>query len=305
MSILIIGGSGFIGRNLTAALLNKDQTVIVKTRNKQNTSTLFSSIGCEPTIIDNYDELLSLETLPETTISLAGAGIVDKRWTDQRKKELTDSRITPLRELHQWLQKQQVTFNTLLVGSATGYYGLPEDPDQELTENSIPTPHFTAELCGQLEHYGSSMSDVYQQISILRTGVVLGDGGALEKMTLPAKFHLNGKIGNGQQWLSWIHIDDWIRGILHILHQASPQPSYNLTAPNPATNQQFSQAIGNALGKKLQIPVPALSIKLLLGEASALLLRSQRVLPEALLESGFKFNFEEIEHACNDLLSTT
>ena len=318
MHILIIGGSGFIGRHLSKALLDAGHQVTVKTRDIDKTRQVFREHQCSPMIIDDYstlDKQVAEQTAApvNTVIHLAGAGIVDKRWTAQRKKQLIESRTQPLIELEKWLNQSNHQLNTLLIGSAIGYYGYPDDPELTLHEDSPAQDDFTHRICRASEAQGAQLiGSSIKHIVNLRTGVVLGnDGGALVKMLTPAKFHLNGKIGNGQQWVSWIHIDDWIAAVQHILTQATlktttdKQPfisSYNLTAPQPVRNVELSQAIGSALGKTLQIPVPSLSLKLLLGEAAILLLGSQKVLPRQLEKSQFSFRYPEINAALATLM---
>lgn len=328
MHILIIGGSGFIGRHLTKTLLDAGHHVTVKTRDIDKTQRVFEEYNCSPTIIDDYSTLDKQvadqqTTAVNTVIHLAGAGIVDKRWTAQRKKLLIDSRTQPLLELEAWLNNSNQQLDTLLIGSAIGYYGYPNDPELVLHEDSSIEDDFAHQVCLASETQGAQlMGRNAKHIVNLRTGVVLGsNGGALAKMLTPAKFHLNGKIGNGQQWVSWIHIEDWVAAVQHILEQSNAkqtntkqtntkqataeQPSitsYNLTAPQPVRNTELSQAIGTALGKTLQIPVPSLSLKLLLGEAAILLLGSQKVLPKQLEESQFSFRYPQIDAALASLI---
>jgi len=127
--------------------------------------------------------------------------------------------------------------------------------------------------------------------------VLSPDGGALKKMLTPAKFHLNGKIGNGQQWISWIHINDWVNACKHLLNNPNPKPAYNLTAPKAARNNELSTAIGDSIKKSFQLPVPAFALKMLLGEASILLTEGQKVTPKNLLDEGFVFEAKSIETA--------
>jgi uncharacterized protein (TIGR01777 family) len=305
MSILIIGGSGFIGKQLCKSLLEDGETVIVKTRNSIATNKTFKTLNCSPHIIESYAELDNTEFKPSIVISLAGAGVVDKRWSKQRKKQLIESRTKPIEEFKAWLEKTDSHIDTFLAGSAIGYYGYGDDPNIELQEDSAAQPDFVHKICQQLESSAAQLKSHCKNIISLRTGVVLGHGAALEKMALPAKFHLNGKIGHGKQWVSWIHIQDWINATKYILSLDAPRETYNLTSPNPVSNEQLSQAIGKALNKPFQIPVPALSLKLLLGEASVLLLGSQKVLPANLEEANFEFKFPSIKSACQDLLGKT
>lgn len=302
MDYLIIGGSGFIGQNLTRHLLDSGKLVIIKTRNKPNTQQLFEKIGCVPMVIESYDEITQ-DTLPQNVICLAGAGIVDKRWSPQRKKELVSSRVQPLQELAAWLKTIDASLDKLLIGSAIGYYGYGDNPEQSLNESSMPHEDFVHSICQQTEAQASHLQHFFSNIVSLRTGVVLGkNGGALAKMTLPAKFCLNGKIGNGQQWVSWIHIEDWLSAVMHIIQSKTPAKNYNLCSPNPVKNSELSQAIGSALNRKLQLPVPSVSLKLILGDTSVLLIGSQKIIPQQLINEDFQFAYTDIEEVVKSLI---
>jgi len=295
--ILIIGGSGFLGRNL-AAQLSKHHHVIIKTRNKQRTEKSLRHLTAE--FIESYSEL---EKPIDCVISLAGSGVIDKRWNATRLQQLIDSRTQPLKELAEWLEKNKQKIDTLLVGSAIGYYGYHQDPNTVLNENSDPNQDFPNQLCNTVETFAESLKDNFHNISHLRTGVVLGkNGGALSQMLLPARFHLNGKMGNGKQWVSWVHIQDWIKAVEYIMGLSSPRKAYNLTSPKPVTNATLSKTIGKAINKPLQLPVPVLSLKLLIGKGSQLLLGSQKVLPENLLAANFEFEYPEIEETIKSLV---
>lgn len=302
MNYLIIGGSGFIGKQLTKSLLDDGHLVVVKTRNKIKTQQQFESNDCAPVVIEAFEEMTA-DLLPNSVICLAGAGIVDKRWSKQRKKDLISSRVEPLESLSTWMNKEKINLDKLLVGSAIGYYGYGSDPERSLTEVSEPHEDFVHQICQSTEAQAEKLNNSFTNIVNLRTGVVLGkNGGALTKMALPAKFCMNGKIGDGQQWVSWIHIDDWIGAVKHVLNNTSPAKNYNLSAPNPVRNKQLSSAIGASINRKIQLPVPLFSLKLMLGEAAILLAGSQKVLPEQLLHENFEFQFSNVDSALSSLL---
>ena len=159
------------------------------------------------------------------------------------------------------------------------------------------------QICQQTEAQAEHLRNNFSSVVSLRTGVVLGKkGGALAKMALPAKFCVNGKIGSGQQWVSWIHINDWISAVMYIVQLKTPADSYNLCSPNPVRNSELSQTIGATINRKLQLPVPSFSLKLMLGEASVLLIGSQKVVPEQLITDGFEFYYSNIDTALSSLL---
>lgn len=303
MSTLIIGGSGFIGRQLCTSLLEDGHEIVVQTRNLKKTQAIFDKLQCSPTLIDKLDDLAPFEDSLNNIISLTGAGIIDRRWTQACKEALIESRIQPLLDIKEWLERRNIALEKLLVGSAIGYYGFSDNPNEEFTENSQHYEHFSHHLCQQLEGTANQLDRIAENVVQLRTGVVLGkNGGALQKMVVPAKFHLNGKIGNGKQWVSWIHIQDWINAVKYILSLEIPRHRYNLTSPQSATNSQLSMTIADMLGKKFQIPIPAASLKFILGEASILLTGSQKVIPANLTAANFEFQYPDIESACQHLL---
>jgi len=303
MSTLVIGGSGFIGRQLCKSLIEDGREIIIQTRNLKKTQAIFEKLQCSPIIIDTLDKLAPYESSLNNVISLTGAGIIDRRWTQACKEALIESRTQPLIDIKEWLQKRNIAIDKLLVGSAIGFYGFSDDPDEEFTESSEHHEHFSHHLCQQLEGTANQLDRVAESVVQLRTGVVLGsNGGALQKMAMPAKFHLNGPIGTGKQWVSWIHMQDWINAVKYILSLETPRHRYNLTSPQPASNAQLSSTIANLLGKKFQLPIPAIALKFILGEASILLTGSQKVIPANLIAANFEFQYPDINSACNDLL---
>ncbi len=294
---LIIGGSGFIGKYLCRSLIDDGHVVTVKTRNSTKAEDTFKELGCNPNLIEGYEQLTS-NILPDVVISLAGAGVIDKRWNDSRKKELINSRVQPIVELNNWLNASQHKPKKILIGSAIGFYGYSSEPETTLFENSAFTQDFAHQICQDTEQQGKLLSELSDHVIALRTGVVLSPhDGALKKMLTPAKFHLNGKIGNGQQWMSWIHISDWIRATKHIIELEQPKKAYNLTTPNPVRNVDMSKAIAESINKPFQIGIPTISLKLLLGKSSILLAGGQKVLPKNLLNDKFEFKHETIEKA--------
>ena len=303
MSTLIIGGSGFIGRQLCKSLIEDGREIIVQTRNIKKTQAIFDKLQCSPTLIDKLDDLAPFEGSLNNIISLTGAGIIDRRWSQACKEALIESRTQPLLDIKEWLQKRNIAIEKVLVGSAIGYYGFSDDPNEEFTESSQHYEHFSHRLCQQLEGTANQLDRVAENVVQLRTGVVLGkNGGALQKMAIPAKFHLNGPIGDGKHWVSWIHMQDWINAVKYILSLATPRHRYNLVSPQSATNAQLSNIIAKTLGKKFQVPISDTFLKFLIGEGSILLTGSQKVIPANLTAANFEFQYPDIETACQDLL---
>ena len=237
-------------------------------------------------------------------IHLAGEGIGNKRWNEAQKAKIKESRTRGTTLLAETLAKLAKPPKVLLSGSAVGIYG--DRGDEVLTENSRAGAGFLAEVCVAWEAAAAPAREAGIRVSHLRTGIVLsGRGGALAKMVTPFKFGVGGRLGSGRQWMSWISIDDEVGAIVHLLGDGAPAGPVNLTAPNPATNAEFTKALGEALGRPTVLPVPKIGLKLLLGGemAQELLLGGQRVLPTRLLDSGYTFAHPELADALQTALA--
>jgi uncharacterized protein (TIGR01777 family) len=235
-------------------------------------------------------------------INLAGAPIFDARWSDARKQIIRDSRINLTQQLVSGLAKMSTKPELLISGSAIGYYG--DHGATILTEHSGVKEDFSQQLCADWENEAKKAEQFGIRVCLIRTGLVLGEeGGLLQRMSLPFKWCLGGRLGTGQQWMSWIHREDWIAIALKMIIDATMSGAYNATAPNPVTNSQFTKALADALNRPALLPVPAWLLKKLLGEMSELVLGSQRVFPERLLAAGFKFKYATLSSALTQLLS--
>lgn len=287
MRVLITGGTGFIGQALVKALKDRGDEVVILSR----------SPASNPEVVTALEQV----QLPvDGIVNLAGAGIVDKRWTAARKQLLRDSRINTTAKLLQWIAQQSQRPSVLVSGSAIGYYG--SQLSQMLDEGAQPVDGFTHQLCADWEAEASKATDLGVRVCLIRTGVVLGAGGALQKMLPPFRLGLGGPIASGQQWMSWIHLDDEVRAILWLLDNPTLQGAFNLTAPEPVTNAEFSAILGKVLHRPAFLPLPGMVLKLMLGEASELLLQGQRVIPAQLQASGFEFRYPALPSALNQLL---
>jgi uncharacterized protein len=228
-------------------------------------------------------------------VHLAGAGIGEKRWTDERKRVLVESRVGPTRLLAETLAGLDPTPSVLLSASGIDYYG--DRGDEILTEDSGPGTGFMSELCQEWEAATTPASDAGIRTALLRTSPAqTPDGGALARTLLPFKLGLGGRIGGGDQWWSWISIDDHIDALIHLLHHDVAGP-VNMTAPEPVRNADYTKALGRELGRPTVIPIPAFAPKLLFGSelVEALLLESKRAVPAVLQGSGFTFRQPTIE----------
>ena len=288
MRVLITGASGYIGTALSEALVKRGDEVIAWVhRNAVSTAGVKS--------VRNLSEI---DAPVDAVVNLAGAPIADARWSEARKVLLLSSRLQPTNALVEWMGRQEQPPSTLISGSAIGFYGACT-ADAEVAEESEPRcSDFSAKLCQQWEAAALKAEALGTRVCLIRTGIVLGKGGALAKMRLPFLLGGGGPIGSGQQWMPWIHLDDEVRAILHLLDTSDLSGAFNLTAPQPATNREFVKAYAASLKRPAIFPMPEFAVKLMLGsEASVLLTEGLRVVPARLQESGFQFSYPALAGA--------
>ncbi|OQW79985.1 MAG: TIGR01777 family protein [Proteobacteria bacterium ST_bin11] len=296
-SILICGGTGFLGSALSKLLIQKGYSVTVLSRSTEKVVAMFG---------DSVEAISSVANLPDSAsfkavINLAGAGIFDQRWNEARKQLLRDSRIKLTEELVAWIAASAQPTPLFISGSAIGVYG--DQGDKFLTEQSGSITDFSQQLCADWEAAALEAEKFGSRVCLIRTGLVLSDnGGILKRMLLPFRFGLGGRMGNGRQWMSWIHLYDWLAIVEAMLEHAEMRGPYNATAPNPVNNQQFSSSLASALNRPMLLPLPEKALKLLLGEMAALVLGSQRVVPERLIAQGFTFKYSQLDTALRDIL---
>ena len=297
MHIFITGGTGLIGRHLIPALLRDASTKItVLTR---DTTKAKASLPDNVALVTSLDDTLDFDDV-DAVINLAGEPIADKRWSETQKTRICESRWQITQQLTDKINAAAQPPATFISGSAIGYYG--RQGDKLVTEAFTEVHHeFTHTVCEKWERIALQASQK-TRVSPLRTGVVLSrDGGALSKMRLPFSLGLGGRIGDGNQYMSWIHINDMVAAILFLLEHKHCEGAYNLTAPTPVTNSEFVKAYAASLGRPAIFPMPALALKLLMGEAADLLVTGQRVVPQKLVDAGFKFSFTDIGSAFADI----
>ncbi len=293
MKLLITGGTGFIGRSLSECLLGKGHQLILLTRNPKKISAQY--IGRNVEVIDTI-EALNSEMEIDAIINLAGEGIADKRWSAQRKQELIVSRESVTQAVIEYIKRAKKKPGVLINGSAVGFYG--EQGDIEVLETSPCNPDFGHRICEAWEYIAKKARESGVRVCIIRLGPVVGSGGGfLQRMLLPFKLGLGGRIGDGQQWMSWVHIDDVIGVIDFLLHKLDAEGAYNLTAPTPVRNSAFAQIFAGVLHRPAIFPLPASLLKMALGEMSELLLGGQKVLPARLQASGYQFKYPELKEA--------
>lgn len=294
-SIVIAGGTGFLGRALGRALTDSGNQVTVLTRNappqtpglRTQVWTPGATTGPWATLVDGADAV----------INLAGEPIAAKRWTVAQKIRIRQSRIDATTSLVDAMRAAARPPRVFISASGVGYYG--SRGDEILTERASGGNDFLASVCQEWELAASRVTSVGTRLVCVRTGLVLErDGGALPKMLTPFKLGVGGPVGSGRQYWPWIHRDDWIRLVQWSLDQEQASGPLNASAPNPVTNAEFSRALGRVLRRPAFMPAPAFVLELLLGEmAGSLLLSGQRAIPAKAQELGFVFRHERVDAA--------
>jgi uncharacterized protein (TIGR01777 family) len=297
MHILLTGGTGLIGRSLCRYWLAQGHDVVVYSRQPEQVPRLCGRSVRGIRKLAEYGE----QPL-DAVVNLAGAPIADRPWTSKRKALLLASRIALTAQLVSWLGARANKPQVLLSGSAVGWYG---DGGEHLLGEDSPAlgDDFAAQLCAAWEFEAQQAKALGIRVVLLRTGLVLArDGGFLARLLLPFKFGLGGRLGNGRQWMPWIHLADQVALIDFLLRQSDASGAFNACAPQPVRNSEFTQALGRVLHRPTLLPVPAFLLRGLLGELAGLLLGGQRALPSRLTAAGFVFQFNDVDSALNDLL---
>jgi len=299
MKIVIAGGSGFIGKKLTEALLSEGHELFILSRKEiQNDDQI------------TYVKWLQKDMFPEKVIghadvfiNLAGVSINEGRWTAEHQKQIFESRMTATDELLRIIKALPVKPSVLVNASAIGIY--PVSETEVYTEQSIQVADdFLARTVNNWEQKASTVETFGIRSVLTRFGVVLGNGeGALPPMTLPYKLFVGGTVGSGNQWMSWVHVEDVVRAIAFVINNDQIRGPVNVTSPFPKRMKYFGRTIGSVLHRPHWIPVPSFAMKLALGNKSALVLKGQYVLPEVLTENGFEFLFPSLESALEDLFN--
>jgi uncharacterized protein (TIGR01777 family) len=230
-------------------------------------------------------------------VNLAGEPVA-QRWTPEARRKIRDSRVEGTRQLVEAMRASPP--QVLVNASAVGYYG--DAGSAMLTESSPPANDFLGRISYEWEQAALLAEPLGTRVVRLRLGVVLGQGGVLEKMLPLFRLGLGGPVASGEQWMPWVHIGDVVRLILFLLRESTVRGAFNATSPHPVTNREFAKALGSALHRPAIIPVPALALKLIFGEMAQTILASQRVIPEAALRSGFTFEYPDVFGALRQIL---
>jgi len=297
-SILLAGGTGLIGSRLSRLLQQQGHKVSLLSRRASHSG---------PVPVYEWDPdrgVIDHEAVrrADVVINLAGAGIADARWTDARKREIIDSRVNSARLLLDSFRHTGHTPQCYLSSAAIGYYG--DRRDTILGENAAPGRGFLAESCVEWEKAVQEIASAGIRAVAFRIGIVLStQGGALEKMLMPARLGAGTYFGDGSQWYSWIHIDDVCRLFLHAIEHPDMVGTYNAVAPNPTPNKAFAAALMQAMNRpQILIPAPAFALRFAMGEMADVVLNSSRVSSKKTEQTGFRFDFPELEPAILDLL---
>jgi uncharacterized protein len=301
MRVIITGGTGLLGRPLCAALIQKGHEVVVLSRNPDQAKAMPAGVNMAAWDGKSANGWGHLADGVGAIVNLAGEGLADGRWSDERKARIVRSRIDAGRAVVQAVQQAANKPAVVLQSSAVGYYGPRQD--EIITEASGPGSDFLARLCFDWEASTAAVEKFGVRRPVIRTGIVLSnEGGAFPKLVLPFRLFAGGPIGSGKQWYPWIHIEDEVRAILFLLEHESATGPFNLTAPAPLTNKELAATIGKVMGRPALFPAPGLAMRMVFGEMATVLLDGQRAIPQRLQECGFTFTYPTAEEALRDLL---
>lgn len=301
MKILIAGGTGFIGKQLCQEFLSAGHQVAVLSRNpSQAQGTLPENV--EVIGWNNSEGVMSDKAIQgvECIVNLAGESIGDGRWTKVKKEGILGSRIKTTQAIVEAIKNQGVKPKVLISASAIGFYGPCQD--EELTESAPAGQDFLAAVCRAWESEAYRAEHPGVRVATVRIGVVLGNGGALERMMLPFKFYIGGPTGSGNQWFSWIHVKDLVKAIRFVAENDSINGPVNATAPQPLRMGDFCDVLGKVMGRPSWLPVPGFILRLALGEMADMVLNGQRVIPRKLLEAGYKFHYPTAKDALEAII---
>jgi uncharacterized protein (TIGR01777 family) len=300
MKALVTGATGFVGPRLLRLL---DSPVVVS-RSPERARRAIGNLAGPIFRWDPLREPLPGEALEgvDVVYHLAGESVAEGRWTAAQKARIRDSRVIGTRNLVQGIKQVERKPRVLVSASAVGYYG--NRSDEELTESARPADDFLADVCVAWEQEAMAAERHGVRTVTARTGIVLGaGGGALAKMLTPFKLGAGGPLGNGKQWMPWVHVADLARLYVHAADTASISGPMNAVAPNPVRNSEFTKALGRQLHRPAFMPAPYIGLRLLFGEFAQVLFASQRVIPKVAVDTGFVFQYPDIASALREILA--
>lgn len=301
MKVLITGGTGFVGSFIVNKLLKNNHSVILLTRNPESA---LSKFGDNITAVEwsNYYDVIDLSSYGKIdgVINLIGENIGDKRWSNEQKKKIYNSRVDATDTLIKILKKSNNKVSSFISTSAVGYYGSNE---QVHDESSTPGEDYLSKVCKAWEEVVTVNKDEYDRFVILRVGMVLGKGGAMSKMLTPFRLGVGGKLGSGKQHISWIHVEDLANMYVQVLENNKAQGVYNATATYSVTNSDFTKTLGKILRKPTHFSVPKFALNLAMGEMASLVLSNSKVNPKKFKKEDFHYLYPTLELALKDVVS--
>ena len=308
MRIIIAGGSGLIGRELTSALVNTGNEITILSRNPGNVTDLPGDVKIlqwdGKTLQEWVKEIEKTDAVINLTgENISGSGLFPTRWTAERKERLQQSRVSAGKILTQAIEMSDKKPLVFVQASGIGFYG--NQPGKQFTEESGGGDDFFADLSKVWEASSQPVESLGIRRVIVRNGIVLSTkGGALPPLLLPYRFFVGGPIGSGKQVYSWIHIGDEVNAIRFLIENNDASGVFNLTAPNPVTNNVFGKTISRVMRRPHYFPLPAFGMRIAFGEVASMVLEGQRVSSTKLLEAGYVFKFPTLDLALKDLLKT-
>lgn len=302
MKVAVTGATGLIGRQLCSRLVASNHKVVPVVRDVERARASMAGADVYAWRAELGPPAVKAVDGCDAVVNLAGESIAAGRWTERKKRAIRDSRVSGTRNLVEALKQCGKKPRVLVNASAIGYYG--DRGAEILAEDSPAGSGFLAATCIEWEREAAKARDLGIRVVFLRTGIVLWpEGGALKPMMLPFKLFVGGPVGSGQQYMSWIHMDDEVDLIIYALENGAVSGPLNAAAPNPETNAEFSRKLAAVLHRPCLFKVPAFVLRTVLGEMSALLLDSQRVAPRKAQQTGYGFKFPELRRALENLLS--
>lgn len=307
MKVAITGATGFVGTHLVNRLQQEGHQILVLTRNPEQSRQLFPAAAFPNVEVIGYTPLTSGDWQNQISgcdgvVNLAGAPIAESRWTPERKQEILASRQVGTQKIVEAIAQANAKPSVLVNSSAIGYYGTSETATFD--ETSSAGNDFLAQLCQAWEAEAEKVKQLGTRLVILRTGIVLGNGGAIAKMLPPFKLFAGGPIGDGQQWFSWIHIEDLVSLIVRSLVDSTMEGVLNATAPQPVKMAELCRTMGQVLNRPSWLPVPAFALELLLGDAAQVVLEGQQVLPKRTQALGFQYQYSTVQPALQEILNS-
>ena len=295
--ILITGATGLIGSRLTKIMQQEGYRVTHLSRSREHDTGIRTFLWdvdrswIEPGVLDGIDAI----------IHLAGAGIGDKTWTEKRKQEIIDSRVKSTALLREALSNMKHNVKTFVSASGMSYYGTSEE--KIFKESDVAGTDFLANVTWLWEQEVEKITALSIRVVKLRTGIVLSNkGGAMDEFVKPIRWYVGAPLGSGNQWMSWIHIDDVCKIYIHAVENEAMQGEYNAAAPEAVTNREFMKAVAKALGRPILLPpIPKFFLKFLLGEMVSVAVDGSRVSSKKIQQSGFHFEFDKLENALSNL----